>query len=352
MTKKTRNILFVAVALLFLILSPVVVFYSQGYRFDFDNFEIVKTGAFYFRVMPHEAKISITSIKKDQLIIEKETSFFFGTLYLENLIPQRYNVVVSKDGYHSWEKNLDVYPKKVTEANNIILLPKDIGLTVVEENVLDLSSNGIVTLEDSSYSINGDGEESPKESVVDEDVLAYMIHNNEMIALTKDGFIKKGGGIMKMKPLEIVEGKEYKLYYLNGIVVRVDDDFYFLNKDLEYELVFNSPNDPILSPDGKKIAYFNNNEIKILFLNDLEQVFLTRVSEKIQDVYWLNPYYLIFDVSQEIQSIEIDNRDKVNIVDLAYLDHESIYFSQKNKKLYVLSNNQLMESERIVPDYF
>lgn len=346
MTQKTRNILFTVTTLLFLIFAPTVVFYSQGYRFDFDNFEIVQTGAFYFYVTPREAKISIT--KKDQLVIEKETSFFFGTSYIENLIPQKYRVVVSKDGYHSWEKNLDVNPKKVTEANNITLLPKDLGLVVIEENVLDFS-NGVVALEDLTYSIGGDIEELPEESIIDEDVLAYMISGKEVITLTKDGFIKKGSGVMKMKPLEIVEGVEYKLYYLNSIVVRADDDFYFLNKDLEYELLFSSPNDPILSPDKNKLAYFNSNEIKVLFLSDLEQVFLTRVSKKIKDLYWLNSHYLIFNVSGEIKSIEIDNRDKVNTVDLEYIDHESIYFNQKNKKLYILSNNQLMESRKMVP---
>jgi len=334
MTQKKRNILFVIVTLFFFIFAPVVVFYSQGYRFDFNNFEIVKTGAFYFRVVPREAKISISF--QDQLIVEKETSFFFGTLYLENLIPREYKVIVSKDGYHSWEKNLDINPKKVTEANNITLLPKEIELKTID-GALELFNK----------------EEEVIEEVieeVDEDFLAYGVNNNnEIVFLTKDGLIKKGGEVMRMKPFEIKEGADYKIYFLNTIVIRENDDFYFLNKDLEYKLVFSSPNDPVLSPDNSKIAYFNDSEIKILFLNNFKQSFLTRVSKKIQDVYWLNSDYLIFSVPGEIKSIEIDNRDKANIVDLEYIDHDSIYFNQKNKKLYVLVGDEVMESKKLLP---
>ena len=59
MTHRTRNVLFITLFILFLITAPIVVFYSLGWRFDWETKRIVQTGVFYFRVWPKNAQLYI-----------------------------------------------------------------------------------------------------------------------------------------------------------------------------------------------------------------------------------------------------------------------------------------------------
>ena len=56
--------------------------------------------------------------------LERRSSFLFQNIFAGDLIPKTYHIEVKKEGYTSWEKNLDVVPKLVTEARNIVLFPK------------------------------------------------------------------------------------------------------------------------------------------------------------------------------------------------------------------------------------
>ena len=128
MTKKTRTVLFSICVFLFLVSASAVVFYSQGYRFDFEKKKITQTGAFYFKVLPRSAQIYFDGKLK------KETDFIFGSALIENLLPKTYNIQIKKEGYISWEKTLEIKEKQVTEAKNIVLIPESLGFTVLVES--------------------------------------------------------------------------------------------------------------------------------------------------------------------------------------------------------------------------
>ena len=70
MTKRTRTILFSICAILFLLIAPSVVLYSQGYRIDFESKRIVQIGGFYFKVWPKNAQVLIDGK------LEKKTDVF------------------------------------------------------------------------------------------------------------------------------------------------------------------------------------------------------------------------------------------------------------------------------------
>ena len=81
-----------------------------------------------------------------------------------------------------------------------------------------------------------------------------------------------------------------------------------------------------------------------------EEIFLTRFSEKIGEVFWLTSHYLIFNTGSKIKIAEIDDRDKINIVDLVEFPDPKIFWNQNNKKLYILSEKNLYTSrERLAP---
>src|SRR4030042_3129729 len=107
MTKKTRTILFLALLFIFILLAPSIIFYSWGYRFNFETKKIVKTGAFYFKVLPKSAQIYLTpfdskGLPASETKLLKRTDFFFGAILIENLLPKRYEIEIKKDGFYPW----------------------------------------------------------------------------------------------------------------------------------------------------------------------------------------------------------------------------------------------------------
>lgn len=277
MIKRTRTIVFIVCVVLFALIAPSVILYSQGYRFDFETKRIVQTGAFYFRVLPENARIYLNEKPKGG------TSFFTNSILIENLLPKMYGVVIKKDGYHLWKKELKIYEKQVTEAKNIILIPF-------------LKESDFIVL-------------SRVQAEID-DILSEI---------------------------RIKEKRE---------------------KEVPEPLLESGFKDFNFSPDEKQIVYFNDYEIWILRLGqrsnqfykeDQDKMFLARFSKKIGNVFWLTNHYLIFNVGDKIKIAEIDNRDKINIVSLSKFKNPEIFWDQKDKKLYVLSEEKLYLLENLLP---
>ncbi|HPM38906.1 MAG TPA: hypothetical protein PLF97_00890, partial [Candidatus Pacearchaeota archaeon] len=93
MNKRQRTIFFSAMVIIFLIIGPSIIMYSQGYRFDTKKFQFVETGGLYIKAFPEEAQLYIN----DKYI--NETSFFTKDILVQNLLPDNYNIRVEKDGY-------------------------------------------------------------------------------------------------------------------------------------------------------------------------------------------------------------------------------------------------------------
>ncbi len=129
MNKKTKTRLIVFCVSAFLIVSPIALLYSQGYRIDFDNKRIVKTGGLYFKTFPKSAQILINGQE------EEKTDFFFGVSLVENLFPNNYQVEIRKENYKPWTKNMEVKKGLVTEAKNIFLVPDSPEFEVLDQNI-------------------------------------------------------------------------------------------------------------------------------------------------------------------------------------------------------------------------
>lgn len=131
MTKQTRRILFFIALLFFIVATPILVEYSRGLRLDFKTWKFVETGGFFFKIYsPAEVQIDI-----DEKPIKTTSSFsFFNDAFLQNLTPGFYNIKISKDGYQDWQKTLKIESQLVTEAHNIVLVPKDLKLTQYNPN--------------------------------------------------------------------------------------------------------------------------------------------------------------------------------------------------------------------------
>jgi hypothetical protein len=195
-------------------------------------------------------------------------------------------------------------------------------------------------------------------------IIDCSISNSRIYCLDNAGFLLKTnlsfGGEEKLNsaPLSF-QGEKYKIIGLNHeAVLQEEKTLYWLKKNKSVQKISDSAGGFKLSPDSKKLAFFNNYEIWILFLEKKydqppkekgEKLFLTRFSEKIDKLFWLTNNYLIFNSGNKIKIAEIDDRDKINIIEIARFQNPKIYWNKNNNKLYVLSAKKLYASQTLIP---
>ncbi len=461
MDKKIKRILILVFVIIFLIGGPLAIFYSRGYRFDFETKKIVKSGAFYFRTQPESCEIYLDGKLK------KKTDFLFGNAFIKNLLPKKYNIRIEKEGYFLWEKALEVKEEFVTEAKNIILFPKNLNFSLLLSNIedyffspnektiilkksgedgwsleifdleenfqevfleekdltkkevqfLDLNWNSdsrrilieteieedtkyftidlleekqIFPLEYSNIqeisfnpnnsqeifflkSLNGSKslfqanfltQELPK--VILKNLITYEISDGNIFWLSPDGFLYRSDfsgrrlGVLNTESFSIKEGLKYKIEIFSPAVFLIENNvLYQLDSSSRiFEKFSESIKNLKLSPDSKKLVIGNNYEIWILFLIDIDEqsqkkasqkIFLTRFSQKIGDIFWLNPDYLIFNTGNKLKIAEIDDRDRINIIELGEFENPKIFWNQELERMYILSNKELYFLGNLLP---
>jgi len=443
MTKRTRTILFLICLALFFLVAPTSIFYSQGYRFDFDSKRITQTGGLFLKVEPKQVEIYLTPLDSEHLTgrdgkFKKKTDFFFGSALIENLLPKKYKVEVKKEGYLPWEKNLEIKERQVTEVKNIVLFSENPTFNILtagtpsgypdfwfspdEEKIIlfegsemgwalklydlekhvkshligekDIYPKGadLLNLEFSKDSkeiyLDVGMKEQEKNFVLNlekvppvltekeiaassENIVISQNFNGESYYLDNFGHLFKNPSVAKgededkafidygekltEKPFPVKSETEYTLdIFQNFMFLGEGQNLYLFSPELKsFEKFFEGVRDLKISPDSKKLVYFSDSEIWILFLKDQnlptthrrgDKVLLLRLSEKINDVFWLNSDYLIFNTGDKIKIVEIDDRDRINIVDIAEFKNPQIFFSQTLKKLYILSEGTIYAS--------
>jgi len=197
-----------------------------------------------------------------------------------------------------------------------------------------------------------------------ENIITFTISYNDVYYLDASGFVFKNKLSFNQEerlniiPFSIKEETEYEITVLNSYVFLQENNILYLfdrNKK-SFEKFFEPIKGFKSSPDFQKMVYFNDYEIWVLFLEKKydqpqkeagEKLFITRFSEKIDNLFWYTSHYLIFNAGDKIKVVEIDDRDKINIVDLDEFKEPKIFWS--NKKLYILSEENLYVSEELTP---
>lgn len=121
MPRTRRRYTFLFLTLLFVVSIPLLYLYATGYRFDFtERANLISTGGIYIGAEQKGVEIYIDN----ELV--RETRTFTKAFYAQNITPGTHRVHVQKDGYHTWVKELPVYPHLVTEvqAFNLPVVPR------------------------------------------------------------------------------------------------------------------------------------------------------------------------------------------------------------------------------------
>ncbi len=111
MSKRLRRFIFLAFSIVFLILAPLIVLYTAGYRYNFGTGSIVQTGVLSLTSTPKSARVSL-----DGKLLGSTTPTVF-----KNIFPGEHTIRLEKDGYTSWEKHLTVESRQTAFVENAVL---------------------------------------------------------------------------------------------------------------------------------------------------------------------------------------------------------------------------------------
>ena len=151
MSAGKRKFFFYVLFLAFITVGGGIALYSQGFRFNISDLAIQKIGGIFVRSNPSDAEIAL-----DKKIIKNKSWLLQSGTLINNLIPGRHALVIKKDGYREWQKNILVEPSLVSEVDAVVLV-KETGPVKIYENVNDFwaAGNNLMREKNSEIFYNG-----------------------------------------------------------------------------------------------------------------------------------------------------------------------------------------------------
>ncbi len=140
MTHSFRTKLFILFVGIFCVIGGGLLLYTQGYRIDLATWRIQKTGALYIETSVRPVSIELN----DQSYADKSSFIQRGT-FIQTVLPKRYRLVIKKDGYAPYEKNIAIVPGQVTRLLHVLMVPLQIATTTYSQipgNTIIDSANG------------------------------------------------------------------------------------------------------------------------------------------------------------------------------------------------------------------
>lgn len=348
MTKRTRLAILVLCIICFFTVAPYIVLYSLGYRVDFENLKITATGGIYVRTFPAAEEIIIDSK------ISKKPGIFNNAVFVQSLLPKEHTIAVKKEGYYDYYKTLEVEEKEVAKLENILLFKKNILFEVVADKTQSpfLPQDKFVIKNSNLYSVD------EKSIPVIKGVASFAIQNNNILWLGTDGLLYQSDSTGKnpikltLIAIKIIKNGSYKITADGqSVFVNSNANLLILNrKTNSLDGFYNAAKDAKISPDGKNIVYFTDKEIYISAIPNLtdENTLLYESDDKISDCLWLNNDYIFIVSGDKVIISEIDYRGNINSITLSQTA-DKIFFSRTDSKLYVLTQDTLLVSEKLTP---
>ncbi|BFT94923.1 MAG: hypothetical protein MNSN_07870 [Minisyncoccus archaeiphilus] len=205
-----------------------------------------------------------------------------------------------------------------------------------------------------------------KELVKEEQVQGFALHGDGLYTLEAGLLIRmnvyiKTKEILTKAVFDFKKGSDYKLHIIEGRIFLIEDGrvFYYYNNEAKgFEKVIESTKEVRYRSWSDKVVFVTGNEIWLMLLKDFESpffrkadsfIFLSRFSEKIDDIAWIDDDYFAVIIGGKIRISEIDIRDRINFFELGEENHLKVWFSKDEKALLVLIGGNLSKSTKILP---
>lgn len=111
MPRPFRRVFFYLYILLFVVVAPLVVLYTAGYRFDLVTRRFGLTGAVNVVSTPRGAEVFLNG----------SDSGHRTPVFIDRLLPGTYHLTLKRDGSQPWERDIDIVSRQTTTINNAVL---------------------------------------------------------------------------------------------------------------------------------------------------------------------------------------------------------------------------------------
>lgn len=108
---RLRGLLYLGFLAVFLVTAPAVVLYTAGFRLSFEGGGLVKTGLLSVSTIPKGVTVSVDGTAHRQTT----------PVLLDNLLPGKHAIALTKDGYFPWKKTLPIDENETTFVPKAVL---------------------------------------------------------------------------------------------------------------------------------------------------------------------------------------------------------------------------------------
>ncbi len=138
-----------------------------------------------------------------------------------------------------------------------------------------------------------------------------------------------------------------------GIIDQGGGLFLLSDPTTELRVLASDTSDAAFSPSEEKIAYWNTNEIKIMWLQDnkespfektgdIKTIITTNGKETIRDALWLDDnLHILYLTDKRIVLSEIDSRGGTSATNVIDVNANHFFYNPDNKKIYWVNKNLL-----------
>lgn len=127
LTRPIRVAIMLFLIVLFFVISPVILMYTAGYRYDLATHTIKETGVISIDIVPDDATVLLNGVA-----ITKRMP-----IRLANRAPGRYSLTIEKTGYHSLHRDIDVVSKQTTYIRDLTLFRNTLPAAVLSPSITD-----------------------------------------------------------------------------------------------------------------------------------------------------------------------------------------------------------------------
>jgi|GEM_PF-1109377 len=116
-----RHLSFWLFSLAFIILTPIIVYYSLGYKFDVKSKKFLKTGALSIKTLPRAITVYLDGEKMNEATPST----------IRELMPRKYSLVLEKEGFYPYHMEIEIKPSLVNSVD-VFLIPEIKGIEKIE----------------------------------------------------------------------------------------------------------------------------------------------------------------------------------------------------------------------------
>src|SRR3989339_779613 len=361
--------------LIFIIIAPLLILYTAGYRYSIKKQRLTSAGSLVIETEPRDATVYLSnhdkSYKTPARINDLTSNDYQNTILTikqleDNQIVQDINWSINNNYFLIQLHDNDIIQHIVANKNNptntitIENYLQDIKNPVVKFNrtnddrLLILNQNNLYGAKINLSSLEISTFYSfPKDLLISD----YLVYKDQIFFLEKTSDKQY---LKKIVPTNKNNDKNNRIQLSSSeyqLIDFIDNKIFLKDFTKNTTFIINSGLDNVLfeqndliqydfNAKSKKLAMTTPSEINVVDFNNypFNVITVIRVSNGLQKTFWyFDPNYLIFQENNQLKTIELDERDQRHIITLSPENTSDFFLDSTGKFLSLLTSNSTFE---------